>query len=242
MRYLWLMSDPLELAACTPMPVRLDGFNPATLLPFGLTTEHLHAAMSDFISFLGFINSQLHSRDTERLETILMPANFSSIVGEYMNSRIPKYCPTLVKNRYHNGHPDLLPASRFTGDKVQHGDAGIEVKGSRYLRGWQGHNAENSWLMVFCFDSNRPVDEDEGIGPKPFRFVLVAGAQLAVEDWSAAGRSATSRRTPTASVRPSGRAKMMANWIYREPDITSGEIKNLLEPSPGEDEGQQAAG
>lgn len=224
----------LELAACTPEPVRLDGFNPDAALPFGLTTEHLHAAMSDFISFLGFINSQLHSRDTERLESILMPANFSSIVGEYMNSRVPKYCHTLVKNRYHNGHPDLLPAGRFPGDRVQHGDIGIEVKGSRYLKGWQGHNAENAWLMVFCFDSNRPVDEDEGIPPKPFRFVLVAGAQLAVEDWSTAGRKETSRRTPTASVRPSGYAKMMANWIYRAPELSPAETASVLAPPESE--------
>ncbi len=68
---------------------------------------------------------------------MLMPANFSSIVGEFMNSGIPKHCPTLVKNQYHNGHPDLLPAGMFPDDAAQHAGEGIEVKGSRYLRGWQ---------------------------------------------------------------------------------------------------------
>jgi hypothetical protein len=43
----------------------------------------------------------------------------------------------------------------------------------------------------------------------------VLGAALAKSDWVFAGRSKTSRRTPTASVTASGYAKMAANWIYR---------------------------
>lgn len=73
--------------------------------------------------------------------------------------------------------------------------------------------------MVFVFDSNRPVDEvseDDDDGPRPFRFIEVAGAALVKSDWKFSGRSATSRRTITASVTPTGYAKMMANWIYRK--------------------------
>lgn len=65
--------------------------------------------MQGFLDFLGFVNQQLNTREIQRLETMLMPANFSSIVGEFMSANIPKYCRTLVKNRYHNGHPDLIP-------------------------------------------------------------------------------------------------------------------------------------
>ncbi len=72
----------------------------------------------------------------------------------------------------------MIPAGRFPNDAVQHADEGIEIKGSRYLRGWQGHNPEDTWLMVFVFDSNRPVDVAKNIPPRPFKFVLVAGAQL----------------------------------------------------------------
>jgi hypothetical protein len=73
--------------------------------------------------------------------------------------------------------------------------------------------------MVFVFDSNRPADADNGIAPKPFRFVTVAGARLTMDDWIFSGRSETSRRTITANVTPSGYAKMMANWIYTSPDV-----------------------
>jgi hypothetical protein len=45
-------------------------------------------AMNDFTDFLGFVNQQLYTRDMERQESIVMPANFSSIVGEFMGSRM----------------------------------------------------------------------------------------------------------------------------------------------------------
>lgn len=209
------MDNPqLERAALVPERVAPEGFNLGADLPYGLTTEHVRAAMHDFVEFLGFINEQLHTRQIERLESMLMPANFSSVVGEFMNSGIPKHCPSLVQNRYHNGHPDLIPAGEFSDDAVQHADQGIEIKGSRYLRGWQGHNPEDTFLMVFMFDSNRPADVAKSVPPKPFRFVRVAAARLTKEDWTFSGRSETSRRTITASVNPSGYAKMMANWIY----------------------------
>jgi hypothetical protein len=226
--------DELEIAACIPRPVAIAGFNPSAVLPHGLTIEHLRLAMSDFVNFLGFINTQLHTKEIERLETMLMPANFSSIVGEFMGSSIPKYCSTLAKNQYHNGHPDLIPAGRFPNDAVQHADEGIEIKASRYLRGWQGHNPEDAWLMVFVFDSNRPVDATKGVAPKPFHFVMVVGARLTKADWLFSGRSETSRRTITASVTKSGYAKMLANWIYKAPDVTPEETATLLEPPRSE--------
>jgi hypothetical protein len=148
------------------------------------------------------------------VETFLMPANFSSIVGEFMNMTIPKYCKNLAKNRYHNGHPDLVPAGRFPDNAVQYSNEGIEVKGSRHPSGWQGHNPEAVWLMVFYFDSNTANDVKNQIGPKPFRFNRVYAAQLEMSDWSFSGRSETSRRTITASVKQSGVQKMKANWIY----------------------------
>lgn len=213
------MTDPLEFVACTPRTVDPQGFNSDAALPYGVTTEHIHLAMTEFITFLGFINQQLNSRDIPRLETMLMPANFSSLVGEFMTASIPKYCLTVVKNLYHNGHPDLLETGRFPNDAVQYTDEGIEVKASRYRRGWQGHNPEDAWLLVFVFESNRARDAAIGVQPLPFRFAEVLGARIVKSDWTPAGRSATSRRTPTATVNESGYRKMAANWIYRAPAI-----------------------
>jgi len=192
-------------------------FNQKAQLPFGVNVTHIMQAMDEFLDFVGFLNDQLETREIKPLETMLMPANFSSIVGEFMSSTIPKFCPSIVKNAYHNGHPDLVPAGMFPKNMCQHGIEGIEIKGSRYLSGWQGHNAEKCFLMVFCYESGRPTDEAKGIAPKPFRFLKVCAAQLEESDWQFAGRSETSRRTITATVRPSGYAKMMSNWIYQAP-------------------------
>lgn len=205
----------LETAACTPVPVDPKGFNPNADIPYGCTIKHIRKAMQDYIDFLGFLNQQLHGKRIQRLESFIMPANFSSMVGEFMTATIPKYCSSIVKNIYHNGHPDMLPRGVFPGDSVLHTTEGIEVKSSRRSSGWQGHNPEDVWLMVFVFDANSSRDAARNVLPKPFQFVKVVGARLTKENWSFSGRSKTSRRTITASVTRNGREKMEANWIYR---------------------------
>src|ERR1044072_6957179 len=139
------MDNDLELAACIPHPIHSNGFNVTAELPYGLTVKQVGQAMQEFNDFLGFINQQLHTKEIPRLETMLMPANFSSMVGEFMNASIPKYCPTLVKNHYHNGHTDLIPAGMFLNDAVQHADQGIEIKASGYVTRWQGQDHEDLW-------------------------------------------------------------------------------------------------
>lgn len=204
-----------------PEPPEQDGFNPKAEIPFGVTTAHVCAAMQDFVEFMKLIDTQLHLKEMASLENTMMQANFSSLVGEMMAARIPKHCPTIVKNKYHNGHPDLLPTGRYPHDAAQHaGSDGIEIKAPRYLQGWQGHNAENVWLTVFVFQSGREGAKVKGT--PAFKFLVVAGALLSKQDWQFSGRSETSRRTITASVKPSGAAKMMANWIYKCKELREG--------------------
>lgn len=223
--------ERLEIAACTPTPVNPAKFNGNVQIPYGLEPDHIRQAMESFIDFLGFINKQLRTRGVERLESMLMPANFSSIVGEFMSSRIPKSCRSIVRNTYHNGHPDLIPVGVFPNDSVLHDTRGIEVKASRYARGWQGHNAEAVWLMVFVFESNSSSERAKSVLPKPFRFMRVVGAQLEIADWQFSGRSPTSRRTITASVKRSGYDKMMENWIYDD-GLSSGAEARPTEEHP----------
>lgn len=214
-----------KIAALKPEKPDAAGFNYRAIIPFGVTIKHVKSAMDEFADFLGLIDTQLMSRNMTRFEEMLMPANFSSMVGEFIASSIPKYCKSIVKNKYHNGHPDLLPAGKYNGDTAQHAGAdGIEIKASRYLRGWQGHNPEDVWLMVFVFQGGRPSDKAKAIQSVRFRFLLAAGALLSKKDWVFAGRSKTSRRTITASVTSTGSDKMMANWIYMCPELRENEI------------------
>jgi len=200
-----------------PHPVNPSGFNPAAKIPYGCSVKDIQGGMEEFVDFLTFLNKQLVSKKMDRLESFLMPANFSSMVGEFMAAGISRQSSTITKNNYHNGHPDLVPVGRFPDNAVQHSTEGVEIKSSRYHRGWQGHNAEDVWLMVFVFDSNTAADTHKGISDKPFRFLGVYGAQLKKSDWTFSGRSKTSRRTITASINGSGYAKMTKNWIYKDP-------------------------
>jgi hypothetical protein len=213
------MTTNPEKAACKPKPLDAKGFNPKTKLPYGLQVKHVKSAMEDFIDFIGFVNTQLYTKNIVRLESMLMAANFSSMVGEFMGSNLPKYCSSIAKNQYHNGHPDIVPAGQFPDNSVQYSHDGIEIKASRYEKSWQGHNPEKVFLVVFVFESNGPRDDFKGISPKPFRFKMALGANLEKRDWKFAGRSRTSRRTITASVQTSGFNKMAANWIYMDEDM-----------------------
>lgn len=210
-------SRSAEQAACTPPEVKIEDFNQSCVIPYGLTPLAICQAMNDFVQFLKVINEQLHARQFPRFEHIIMQANFSSLVGEFVGSSIPKHCSTIVRNRYHNGHPDLIPEGSFENDSAQHSSEGIEIKASRYLHGWQGHNPEEVWLLVFCFESNARGDEANQAPAIPFRFLNVYGAKLTQNDWNYSGRSETSRRTITASVNRSGYEKMTRNWIYQAP-------------------------
>jgi hypothetical protein len=211
----------MDPALCVPEEAPRERFNNEAKIPFGVTVDHVHAAMREFTNFLGFIDTQLYSKDMARFEEMLMPANFSSIVSEFMSATIPKYCKAVVKNTYHNGHPDILPAGKYPNNAAQHaGVDGIEVKASRYHKAWQGHNVEDVWLMIFMFASGRASDAAKGIKPIRFRFLAVYGAMLTRADWKFAGRNAESRRTITASVTDTGYAKMVENWIYKAPSLT----------------------
>ena len=208
-----------EALACTPEPLDKGGFNPRAKLPHGLTIDHVRAAMDEYLDFLGFVNNALYTKNIPRLESMLMAANFSSMVGEFMTANMPRYCKSIVKNRYHNGHPDIIPAGTYADDSVQYGHEGIEVKASRYDKSWQGHNPEDVFLMVFVFACNGPRDDLSVDTPRPFRFKMVVAADLTKTDWKFAGRSGDSRRTITASVTQMGYNKMLANWIYMAPDV-----------------------
>lgn len=208
------MSKFDEEHACVPIPVTREKLNAECILPYGLSVEHVYLAMRDFVNFIGFVNQQLFTQGIPRLESFLMPANFSSIVGEFMNMTIPRYCQTLAKNRFHNGRPDLIPDGLFPNNSVQYSEEGIEIKASRRAAGWQGHNPESVWLLVFRFSSNS-ASEPFPV-PIPFQFSGVYAAKLDKEDWRFSGRSETSRRTITASVTNSGVLKMKANWVYED--------------------------
>lgn len=191
------------------------GFNRDVQLPYGLRIAEVRAALEDIYDFLHNVNRFLTGKGWDRLEETLLAATFSGVISEMAVQSTSKQSATLIRNGYHNGRPDLLPRDQYPDNAALQATEGVEVKASRNDGGWQGHNVENGWIMVYQYlvdVETEPIEERE-----PTTFVRVLIAQLDDDDWSFSGRSETSRRTPTASILRSGKEKLLANPIYLDP-------------------------
>jgi len=65
-----------------PEPIEPSRFNPKAALPYGLTINHIRAAMSEFVAFLGLVNQTLYAKGLQRLETIASQATGLSMRPE----------------------------------------------------------------------------------------------------------------------------------------------------------------
>ena len=191
------------------------GLSSNAQLPYGLRLAEVRAALEDIYDFFYNVNRFLVEKGWDRLEETLMAATFSGLISEMVVQSTSKQSETLIKNEFHNGRPDLLPRGHYVKDAVLRGEEGIEVKASRNVGGWQGHNVESGWIMIFQYEVDRvtePVEDREAT-----RFVRVLLAQLDETDWSFSGRREGSRRTITASILRSGMEKLEAGALYLDP-------------------------
>lgn len=188
-------------------------------LPHGLTVEDVRSSMQDTCDLLSAMNEFLVGQGHQRLEDIVLGNSFSGILSEFLVKGLSAHSRELTRNLQVGGHPDLILRGTYPDDKILRAEEGVEVKVSRQRGGWQGHNPEDVWLLVFRYKKvdealqrGLPVEERE-----PMTFIEVLGAQLRKQDWSFSGRSGESRRTITASIARAGMARLRANPIYRDP-------------------------
>lgn len=215
---------PFERARTSTVPPRyierpaadMRDANTAINLPYGMDAAGVVAAVNDLYAYLHAINAASIEYGYERLEDIQLRAAFSGLVSEIMvrslATSMANRVPGLARNLYPNGHPDLVPRATYPGDAVQNGDEGVEVKAARNPTSIQAHNTGEGWYAVIefsCDVETLPVYDRE---PTIIRRVRVA--YLEHSDWSFSGRSATSRRTPTASITKSGRSKLDGGTVY----------------------------
>lgn len=209
--YYWDMVQPfVERPTLHPR-----GFNFQARLPYGLRVAEIRAAMEDLYDFLHNVNRFLTSKGWDRLEEMLSAAGFSGLMSELVVQSLSKHSASMTKNKWHNGRPDLVPRGVYPRDAVLAGDQGIEVKASRYGGGWQGHNVEPGWIMIFQYQIDLRTEPSEERKPTAFQRVLAA--ELDADDWRFSGRGPGSRRTITASILSSGLAKLEANAVYVDP-------------------------
>ncbi len=110
--------------------------------------------------------------------------SLSGIVSELLVKNIARASDALEGNVKVGGHPDLLPIGHYSSNLVLRGDEGIEVKSSIQKGGWQGHNPEDCWLMIFRYI----IGGQDGGVCSPLTFVEILCAKLTKEDWSFSGR------------------------------------------------------
>ena len=205
---------------------RLDAryINRQVILPYGLTVDEVEEAVAETYRLFHGLNDFLVDGGFRPLEELLHGNSLSRIISEFLVKNLAHASNTLEANRKVGGHPDLLPKSYYPSNLVLKGDEGIEVKSSIQKGGWQGHNPEECWLMVFRYI----VGEQGNSQIVPLTFVEILCAKLTQSDWSFSGRKGTSRRTPTASITTAGVEKLRSNFLYRIPEVGVGRHRFIL--------------
>jgi hypothetical protein len=203
-------------------------FNPNAELPYGVTPEEVREAIKGFYDFYDDLNGFLMREDHGRIETVLRANNaLSDFIGNAATEELANASDALIVNQKPDGFPDLLPTNNdeyaAQDFEIHHGDHGIETKCSKSNGGWQAHNNEEAWFIVFRYERGDPEADIENMAP--IRFVQILAANLQEDDWSHSGRSGDSRRTITSSIIKSGMDKLRSNPIYEDPEYITGLAK-----------------
>ncbi len=198
-----------------PRPIGLisEYINSKVNLPYGLSVDEVKVAVAETYRLLNGVNDYLVKAGFLPLDQLLLGNSLSGVVSEFLVKNLARASSALEANMKVGGHPDLLPRGHYSSNLVLKGDAGIEVKASIRPGGWQGHNPENCWLMVFRYAVGAQPDGTM----LPLTFIEILCAEVQVVDWAFSGRNGTSRRTPTASITASGVDKLRKNYLYRVP-------------------------
>jgi len=197
--------------------------NRQVVLPYGLRVSEIEEAVAETYRLFHGLNDYLVGAGFRPLEQLLLGNSLSGIISELLVKNIARACPTLEANLKVGGYPDLLPKGHYPSNLVLKGEEGLEVKASIQKGGWQGHNPEACWLMVFRYE----VGGHDARQVLPLTFIEILCARLAKSDWSFSGRKGTSRRTPTASITAAGIEKLRANFLYRLPGVGVGRHQSL---------------
>lgn len=207
-------------------PNQLDSqyVNRHVVLPYDLKVGEVEKAVAETYRLFHGLNDFLVEGGFRPLEELLLGNSLSGIISEFLVKNIARASETLEANLKVGGHPDLLPKGYYASNLVLKGEEGIEVKSSIQPGGWQGHNPEDCWLMVFRY----AIGEQESGEVVPLTFVEILCAKLARLDWSFSGRKGASRRTPTASITASGVEKLRNNFLYRLPGVGVGRHRDIL--------------
>lgn len=184
-------------------------------LPYGLQARDFQNTMEALYDFFYVVNGSLMERGLEWVEHLVRPAAVSNIISDLSGAALAKYSNGLVVNKYHNGHPDLIPRGQYPDDAVKAGAEGVEVKSTRNAVA-DTHGAREGWVCQF----NYKTDGEPIIGDRePTRITHIFVARVELEDFRRNERH-TERGTNTSTLHRDGLAKLRAGRVYQDPSVT----------------------
>jgi hypothetical protein len=128
-----------------------------------------------------------------------------------LTSSVANHSRTLVVNKYHNGHPDLVVNGVYANNSVKAGDQGVEIKTTRKRGGAvDTHGARDQWLCVFVYKVDGTTEPVEARAPLTFREVYLGQVQKA--DFRKNSRGELGTRT--ATLHAEGIKKLRKHWVY----------------------------
>lgn len=197
------------------MPIRQkvdpSGLNKKAKLPYKLRIEDFSIAMQDVYDFFYDVNSLFDKKGLPRLEDVLRAANMSGMISDMLTASVAKHSRSLVQNKYHNGHPDLIVGSRYPNHAVKAGTYGIEIKTTRKKGGAvDTHGSREQWMCAFVYEVDTKTEP--AIKRRPMRFTEVYLANVGLADFRKNARGELGTRT--ATLHAEGVKKLRASWIY----------------------------
>lgn len=182
-------------------------FDESIPLPDGLTRDHLENAMVTVRKIFEAINNGLLEYDLPSIDKLIRLNQYSGMVSDFLTRMLDKVSE--FKKTPNTAFPDL--ENPRTG-------VGVEVKATTRAP-WStvGHNVASGWFLVAEYDI-------DGKDLPSFRTIWIG--ELVEDDFIWRGRSDTSRRTITASVKKDSWDKKMKKVFQRS---SEGDISAFVE-------------
>ncbi|MGH9303528.1 MAG: hypothetical protein ACRDZ5_03835 [Acidimicrobiales bacterium] len=191
--------------------VNQSAFNQDARFPFELRSLDFQSAMQDVYDFFFDVNEHLAGKGLPRLEDTLRKANLSGTLSDMLTAALAKHSRTLVQNRYHNGHPDLILRGVFPNDSVKAGEQGVEIKSTVRPGGAvDTHGGRNQWMCVFVYRVDQLTEP--AVERRPLKFTEVYLGWVTTEQFRNNPRGRLGTRTSTL-----GReaiAVLREQWVY----------------------------
>jgi hypothetical protein len=193
--------------------VNSDGFDEARDLPYALKPQAFAIAMDDVYEMLASVNEALINRGLLPLENSVRGAIYTGLLSDLMAEAIANHASGLVKNSAANGHPDLLPAGRYPGDKAPSAEDGLEIKVTKKPGGAVDmHGARPAWYCVLRYEAD--YETEPIVDRAPTRFTHIWIAHLDADDFRMNPRGELGTRTATPH--REGVQKLRAGLLYED--------------------------